>query len=441
MRPNLKPILFFIYGSVFLFSSLSCNPQAAKSLLSGPDSCVDSVCSQNSKTEITGELSLTQNSTATQNIEQGDLLEVSGTCVDLGRREQRILVQVLPVDDDPAVMPYIDNSISKKCQLNTVGLLTTQQCIFVSLGNGLTEVDSTTGDTRLYPQCVNGKFSFKVRLGTVSKVSGTIKNYLVRTKMRTINPVGETGWNETKVTRKLSAPKFSLISKPQQNICQIRIEPYKFKDAVLAQENIPNILYSIRQQAVGYTATGSQNPAVIPSTPPLRLGGSGFFPFDVTQIDLGDSIANFFDGRTNPFVVLAGTVPVSIQPGVKYNYTVQARAGADDSVLSSSQTCELPIAINIGSSTGLVCSLPLALGSAVPGFLYEWQYSTVPGWTSSNGNGQGFIPCATDPAVPCNFSLAAGSFASGGTYYAAVRTFDGGAFYGKWSNEVACKKP
>ncbi len=423
----------------FLLLFSACNPQAAKSLLSGPDACVDGICNLLGATEIVGELSLTQNSTATQNIEQGDLVEINGTCQDLGRKEQRIIVQVFPIDDDPAVSPYIDNSISKNCQTNSVGLLTSYQCIFVTIGNGLTEVDSTTGDIKLYPQCINGQFSYKVRLGSVSKVGAVVKNYLVRTKLRTINPIGETGWNETKITRNISAPKFKIAYNLTQNICQIRIDPYKYKDAAGSTDNIPNILYAIKRQEVGFTAVGVQNPAVIPAIPPHRLGGSGFFAFDAAQIDLGDSIANFSDGNRSPYVVLTGTVPLEIQPGIKYSYYTQAQAGSDVSELSTAQTCDVPApTLLLSTVSGGNCQISISTGG-ISAFNYEWQFASQDQWSSTtNSNaGQTFLPCST---VNCTFNMAA-TFPTAGKFHIAVRSFDGANLYGKWSNTIACTRP
>lgn len=409
------------------FSLFACNPQAQQSLLGTPQPCTDASCAQTDATSIAGDLSIDpENSVTSQNVEKGNLVEIAGTCKDLGRKNNRIIVEAFHIEDDESILPYVNNSISSNCQINILGLTTAQQCFFVTHGNGLLE----TGQT--YPQCINGRFSFQVRLGDVSKVGATVKSYLVRMKIRTTDGVtSESGWARTTVQRNISPPNFSVTINSQSNRCEVKIEPYKFKDATNATDNIPSITYAIKRQEVGYTAAYAQNPAVLTTPPPDRL--SGFFPYNVDFIDFGDSIANFYDGRGFAYSALTPTVALSLQPGVKYNYYVQARAGADDSAISAVKTCEIEAPIIAGSYVGSVCSLTLTSG-AVAGMQYQWAYSTSAHWTDNSPTSGNIIACGSGPS--CTYTMP-----SAGTFYTSVRTHNGGGFYGKWQSlEAACKQ-
>ncbi len=425
---------FFIL--TFLSLAISCNPQGQKSLLSSGAECDTSVCTQSTATKIEGDLSIDPNSSQTTvNIEKGDIVEIAGTCKDLGRKNNRIIVEAFHVEDDESILPYVNNTISPNCQFNILGLLSSQQCFFVDHGNALVE----TG--QLYPQCINGRFNFKVRLGSVSKSGATFKSYLVRMKLRTTDGItSESGWARTTVVRKLSPPTFTVLASGTLSRCEVKIEPYKFKDSA-AVENIPNITYAIKRQAIGTDASGAQSPAAIPVVPADRL--AGFFPADFSQIDQGDSIANFYDGGVAAYTVLSPTIAVNPQPGVKYNYHTQAQAGADLSEISTAKICQMqPPTINATTSVGggfVLCNMNLVTG-AVPGFNYYWAYSTIPKWTSnSNPVGTAISSCnPIPPSLSCTFDMTA---LGKGTYYVSVRTELGG-FYGKWNTlEVPCPRP
>jgi hypothetical protein len=131
-----------------------------------------------------------------------------------------------------------------------------------------------------------------------------------------------------------------------------------------------------------------------------------------------------------------GVIPIGPpQPGVKYNYYVQAKAGADDSAQSAGKVCEQPAPF-LGTvvTSPTVCSVSMSSGGNAA-FQYIWRYSTTANWTSAQADG---LPtgCAATPDT-CNFTMPA----TPGTYYVAVRTFDNVSTFGKWSNEVLCKKP
>jgi hypothetical protein len=423
-----RNILFFksfLVSSVFLI--FACTPNQQKSLLSDGSGCVEN-CSAALATEIAGDLLVDVGSVqSVWNIEQGDLFEISGICKDLGRKNNRILVEGFHVEDDQSVTPYINNTISSNCQLNLLGLTTAQQCFFVSQGNGL--VDSG----QMYPQCINGRFSFQVRLGNISKIGAVTKSYFFRTKIRTTDGItADSSWSEKTVKRELSAPNFSIKSDLSTVKCEIKTDGFKFKHAPYNVDNIPDITYMIKRESFGYTAAGAANNTPIVN----RLGA--FTPFnDLSGIAIGDAVANFGDdGRASYLVLPVLLADPPPQPGVKYNYYLQARAGVDDGILSPSVTCNMPAPEISGSLTGTNCSLTITRGKSLA-FTYEWAYGTTGDWTASQSSGLA-LGCSLSPNTPCNFNMIA---LPAGRYFAAVRTADITGRYGKWSSEIPCQRP
>ena len=414
---------YFIILCVLFFQS--CNPQETKSLLTTFEVCSED-CTTAEQTQIEGELSIDpENSQMSFNVDKGNLVEISGTCKDLGRKNNRIIVNAFEVEDDESGLPYVDNTISSSCQTNVLGMTTAQQCVFVTHGKGLTE------SGQVYPQCINGRFSFMVRVGNVSKVAAVVKNYLVRMKLRTTDGLtSESGWARTAIKREVSVPNFTLTTDSTNLRCEVKTEGFKFKHSPFDTDNIPDITYMVKRDSSGYSAAG----AVLTQAKANRFSAFQSYS-DLSQSDFGDSVANFYDdGLTHIVLSLNPSGPP--QPGVKYNYYVQARAGADDSAESSAKVCEQPAPF-LGSVTtsATVCSVSLTTG-ANSAFQYIWNYSTAANWTSAQANGSA-TGCGTLPET-CNFTMPV----TPGTYFVAVRTFDiATSTYGKWSNEVQCKKP
>ncbi len=420
-----KYILPVFFG--FLFFQ-SCNPQETKSLLTTFQICTDN-CTTAEQTKIEGELSIDpENSQMSFNVDKGNLVEISGTCKDLGRKNNRIIVNAFEVEDDESGLPYVDNTISPNCQTNVLGMTTAQQCVFVTHGKSLTE------SGQVYPQCINGRFSFMVRVGNVSKVSTVVKNYLVRMKLRTTDGLtSESGWARTAIKREVSVPNFTLTTDPTNLRCEVKTEGFKFKHSPFNTDNIPDITYMVKRDGSGYTAAG----AVLTQAKANRFSAFQSYS-DLSRSDSGDSVANFYDDGQTTHLVL-GVFPVGPpQPGVKYNYYVQARAGVDDSAESSAKVCELPAPfLGAVTTSPTVCSVTLSSG-ANSAFQYFWNYSTSPNWTvPAQAGGTPAPGCGTGPN-DCNFTMPA----TPGTYHVAVRTYDiATGTYGKWSNEVQCKKP
>ena len=150
---------------------MSCTPVTQNSLLSTGESGSGASGSSENQTSIAGQPSLDIDSISTQSgkvlasgIENGDLLEVSGKCSDLGNKKNRILFQVYENPTENG-FPMIDNSIDWKCQASTATteLASGNETCFVST-QGFGAVDDLQVTTQ-YPQCFNGRFSFFVRLG------------------------------------------------------------------------------------------------------------------------------------------------------------------------------------------------------------------------------------------------------------------------------------
>ena len=83
------------------------------------------------------------NSNLSANLEDTDKVEISGTCNDLNRKKNRILVEVFG-GENLTDNPYISNAISDRC-LAANGVVTGNgtavgdNCIWVSKGAGLVE--------------------------------------------------------------------------------------------------------------------------------------------------------------------------------------------------------------------------------------------------------------------------------------------------------------
>lgn len=414
---------FFIILCSLFFQS--CNPQETKSLLTTFQVCTEN-CTTSEQTQIEGDLSIDpENSQMSFNVDRGNLVEISGTCKDLGRKNNRIIVNAFEVEDDESGLPYVDNTISSNCQTNVLGMTTAQQCVFVTHGKGLTE------SGQVYPQCINGRFSFMVRVGNVSKVVAVVKNYLVRMKLRTTEGLtSESGWARTAIKREVTVPNFTLTTDPTNLRCEVKTEGFKFKHSPFDTDNIPDITYMVKRDSSGYSAAG----AVFTQAKANRFSVFQSYS-DLSQSDFGDSVANFYDdGLTHIVLSLNPSGPP--QPGVKYNYYVQARAGADDSAESSAKICEQPAPF-LGSVTTSATNCLVSMSSGGnSAFQYIWNYSTATNWTSAQANGSA-TGCGTSPSA-CDFVMPV----TPGTYFVAVRTFDiATSTYGKWSNEVQCKKP
>jgi len=410
-------------------------------------------------------------------VEDTDRIEISGSCNDLNRKKNRVIVEVFSGENENDT-PYISNAISDYCQQTTVlggqastgnGIPLTptpSECFWVTKGTGIVEDVSIPFSKKSYPQCFNGRFSFAVRLGAVmQEPAPNGSRYLVRFKLRTLEGViGESQWSRVYVTRKLSVPSIDTIEQ-NDNLyyCGLNMSPARFN---------PYIKYSLERTQVGTVAFGG--------TVPL------FTNIDSTNIVSGNSAYSYSDDVTKG--------NGGILAGVTYTYTLKATEGtpyydgfaytnpAIYTLASEPKTCTIanpqiemtvnPTNVPIGSipsctppacPSGPTCYLKLSGARLInPGIntgqvTVNWAYSTQPGWTNASKDFYpigGVFPGATLAGVPviksncgggagCTASAAIGdSLGSGQTYYFAAQEKDfltGGV--GKWSNEMECQIP
>ena len=402
-------------------------------LSDGTSTCGVTGCNSSSaQTSIEGTLSIDPEfSDVTWNVNKSDIYEVSGTCKDLGRKNNRILVQVFHREDDQSITPYIDNSISNLCQTTDAGIATTEQCFFVTHGNSLVDGD------QLYPQCINGRFSFLVRLGAIIDIASVRKSYLVRMKLRTTDgTTSDSGWATQTIKRGLSAPTFSLTTDISNFRCEIKIDPFKFKHSPYAIGTNPNIQYDILRQVTGYSATGAENKSAMVS----RLTGLANFDFSA-PIVVGDSLAHFYDGNCFSFPCPSyAVVPASsgyLYPGMKYTYNVAAVLGSVSTSSDTTKTCTMEPPFLTGTITGgTICDITMSTGS-FNWMNYEWYYSTSSLWTSAQSNAAAGAAFLTTASSFYSWNMTA---LPAGSYYVAARAHDGAGRYGKWSNELKCTR-
>ena len=180
----------FLFLGLFVFTG--CTPPVQSSLLRDREACTtDNGCLKEQQKTITGDLSITPDATnITVNVEVTDVAEISGSCRDLGRSDHRILVQLFEGEDE-SVVPILNNTESYNCgpTSTTAPLaLQGQRCLWTGIGNPLIPADTPTTE---YPRCVNGRFSFRVRLGKILRDGASeLKNYMVRMQVSTSRLIG-----------------------------------------------------------------------------------------------------------------------------------------------------------------------------------------------------------------------------------------------------------
>jgi hypothetical protein len=383
-------------------------------LLSDASSCVSAECFLGTESSPDGSLSIEILESSKMNIEHSDLLEISGTCADMGRVDNRIFVRVYNNSEVLSVEPYIDNSKSTLCLSDDAASgLTGQQCLFITQGPSF-KLATDSGETE-FPRCINGRFSFMVRLGDITLISpSSVKNYSVQVQLQvggtstensTSNELelAQTEFVEQIVTRSVTSPEFAVKTVGASNTCEIYTEPYKFN---------PTLLYYIYRQKVGFTNMGVTNLSTIdPIVGPLT--------FNYTPLNTASALARIAEN--------------GLVPGVTYRYSTSTQDPTSN-VQSDNTTnvisCVIPAPVITGTvnETSNVCNVSVA--TAV-GPLFEWAYSTTPGWTSSNGAGT--------PILGGNNGGVEHSPGTANTvHYIAVRYRDASGIYGEWSNELSC---
>lgn len=478
----------------FLINLFGCKAPVTNSLLTDASSCSGSNCASNNPTSTTGSLEMLPSETIMASlVERSDLVEISGTCRDLGRRKNRIIVQVFEGENE-ASFPVIDNSIDHTCRDNistsslqpyvdASGTTQRQTCLVVSDGYGVVE----TGQSQpQYPQCFNGRFSFKVRLGRIIRKSvnlnsqdnstNPLANYMVRMKLRT-NDGGtqESAWAKVLITRLITKPIFTLTGDANAFRCEVLLaSPAKFMD-IRYKTDFTWLGPTHGKVTSGGVETFSNSvsgtlydTADLTGIAPLVLPPSG------TGITL-DRYYHFGKGAPGGVAQNKG-----LMPGITYKYKMKAYdfnyatdynsvfgAGIyEDSGFTNEGSCIIPppsITQRELDSTTNSCTFTLAgVNSSFtnPGSPYriEWRYSDSSTWTSLNPNGGTLVsgtvsggtitstcraentcyikgpttasPTPTDPNIPRNKTL----YFSARQFIDTNNNFqwDAGEFVGEW---------
>lgn len=400
-------------------------------LVSGAKSCTssDPFCSTAPDSPTVGDLAIQAEPIPAVNIDQSDIVEVTGTCVDLGRKKNRILVEVFAGENDESVDPYITNEITSNCYsingaaaLTSSGLFSNEKCFWVTKGVGLVE-DAGLPSQKDFPQCHDGQFGFAIKLGKILNDTGSPlgTNYLVRYKIRTDEGgISDSAWTRTTISRQLSPPKVSsTLYDPVDHSCHLTMDVSRFN---------PNLFYSLYRdfKLVGGGAT--------PKAPE---------PFYGNPNGLSPGAYNFEN--------------FNLVDGVTYNYSLSvidtqfSYLPALTPVFSNSIPCQTT-APQIVSSPSLPppgsCMFYINNYNPNPAVTYQIKAFTAGTWTSS----------ATDPSVAYNctsgnlqVTCSVSGLASGVNYFFAVRQFKDTIVnglpdllaeeVGKWSSELNCRPP
>lgn len=402
------------------------------------------------------------NENLSASVDDTDLVEITGSCQDLDRKKNRILVEVFTGDDE-TIVPYISNAISDRCQTTASGLPTTDKCFWVTQGLGLVE-DAGLITERSFPQCHNGRFSFTVKLGQIlTNVAPPSLRYTVRFKLRTLEGLlVDSQWSRVSVTRELNTPAITGIA-IQNNPPSTDVNPtFACTVSTSAARFNQNITYTLsRTHRNSLNATDTFN---------LFLNMTTFFT------TTNDSVFVWRDDNLPTGVTHAApnSIP-GILSGVTYTYTLTSNyANAPfvaNSKTSNTATCQLPAPVIVPVGTTVLageCHVSLsdasnpatpsappqlnpALFMAPPRAEIEWARSTTAGWTGdgfANVASSGGITltrgnCNTAAAPALNLSCRNTGLVAGTTYYYAAREIDlaTGNHVGRWSNIIACRPP
>lgn len=404
---------------ISMFVLYSCTGAVnSQTLLSKYEPCTGENCSTSTPGTISGELAILPDEGEIFSSPEGsDLVEITGSCKDLGRKANRIMVQVFQGEDD-SVAPIIDNSIGVNCQDNiaTSSLMGGTTCLLISQGIGLADTGNTTSQ---FPQCFNGRFSFQLRMGRIIRRDTTANDksddtnpkvrYLVKMKLRTTDGVtADSGASTMVVTRALATPMFSVTANKDNDRCEINFNPSKFRD----------VRYSLYTTWTGpsWAASGSVTNVV---SGPIYVDKQPVFP----PLGDGTSIEKFYHFG-EPIDPLIG-----LMPGITYTYRMQSTdfsfknttfpaltdyenqfgVGNNElSPMSGNISCTMAAAYvsnrteqTAGAGTPNSCQLQLA-GYNTRGYSIEWRVSdTSPTWMVTNPNSGFLVTVGGDTYTNC----------------------------------------
>lgn len=413
--------MFVLFMGLFLALFLGCSQQPMESSLltsaKSGESTGEEIPPEEAQLDIQPD-----NTSIVVNIDDSDRVEITGSCKDLDRKKNRILVEVFAGEDENTLTPYISNAISDACQTIDAGLPTTDKCFWVTKGVGIVE-NAGLATERSFPQCHNGRFGFSVKLGKILvPASGPNLKYTIRFKLRTLDGIlSDTAYSRVTVTRELNTPVVDSASQDIASVvdipkCNIKTSPARFNFG---------IRYSLTRT---YTdAAGTVN------APLTRY--SNVSTSDITD---GSSVFSFADVST-------GGANLMLQ-GVSYNYTLTsteanfayATAPTSSSSVVTCTTAQLKLSPTPPAPTAGTCYLQLL--SAVntfwgAGVTYEWAYSTTSSWVGPTSSAQTGFNLATCGSVS---ACTQAGLVAGTTYYFAVRELSAGQI-GKWSDVFSCK--
>lgn len=402
-------MLFRLSLLLLMFTFHGCTGAVNNStLLSQYKPCTEN-CTSSTPTKIEGELAILPDEGEIFSTPEGsDLVEVTGSCKDLGRKSNRILVQVYEGEDD-SISPIIDNSIGITCQdnISTSSLMSTagvgKTCLLIAQGIGLADSGQSTAQ---FPQCFNGRFSFQLRLGRIIRKFTTVNDrsddtnpkvrYLVKLKLRTTEGItADSGTSTMVVTRGIQTPSFSVTKNKDNDRCEINFNPSKFRDS----------RYTLYTTWTGpsYAASGAMT-NVISGT--VYVDKSPVFP----GLGNGTTVEKFYHFGEP----VDATATIGLMPGINYTYRMQTAdysfrnvttpaltdyevqfggvaGNVERSSISGNVSCNMDPAYvsnrteqNQGAGTPNSCLLTLA-GYNTRGYNIEWRVSaTSPTWMTTN---------------------------------------------------------
>jgi|GEM_PF-5097750 len=445
---------------------MSCNQQPiGKSLLSGTKAAdVDDTTPAPNE----GDLDIQPDKqTMTLNIDDSDRVEITGTCKDLDRKNNRILVEVFAGEEENTLTPYISNVFSDKCQpsATTVGLTDADKCFWVTKGIGLRE-ETGLPTEKTFPQCHNGRFGFSVKLGAVlvNPTPGQPPlKYLIRFKLRTTEGLlAETAFSKLTISRKLLTPQIAVSLSTTDFGCKVTTSN--------AARFNPKIKYKLERKN-----TDTVPPLVPPNTPPLVHPYTLFDDKDTFDTFLGDSVFEWLDDNGSkthlapvpPPPLLPPALPVYTAPngiisGMTYSYTLTATdknfnyaapplvgpvVGPAPTEASKTINCEVPrpmVGLSFPVAPGMTSCFMQMFGNPLinPGIdnglvSVEWGYAiNNSGWIGTEANaatapfsaGCGSLNTCDEPLAP-NISY----------FFAAREINNQDNSKGKWSPVALCR--
>jgi hypothetical protein len=463
-----KP-LYFIFFFLFL---VGCNNQPLTStlLVSGLASSDQTITPGIGTGDDSGTLDIhPDNQDVSAMVEDTDKVEVSGSCNDLNRKKNRIIVEAFSGENENDT-PYISNAISDFCQQTTLwggvtpstgnGTPIGAECFWVTKGIGIVEDANIPLSRKSYPQCHNGRFSFAVRLGGVlQNPAPNGSRYLIRFKIRTLEgQIAESTWSRVYVTRKLAVPSIDFIEE-NDNLyyCSLSMSPARFNQ---------NILYTLTRAQQGASTVANFNLYTNQNSLITTAGNSTYSYSDDTT-----RASNIISGVTYTYTLTSTESTIysggfSYSPALTQTSEAKTCSVAKPSIEQPYQPTNVPIGSVVGCvapncPTGPTCYLRFASTRLInPGInsgkvTVRWAYSTSPGWTGVNSDYNGAIPgangsgatifqstCGNNGACIAN-ALAGDNLGANTSYYFAAQEIDvlNPGLRGKWSNEIECKPP